>query len=429
MGIRRKVLLSCLITLAMTAQGQNNLSYYIEQALKNSPLLNELQNTKQKNSLELQRLKANYKGLRLQADGDFIFVPVVSNDNGKTTLQWNAPTPTKYYGYDTGQVSSELQAGFTLTKSLTGSTIYKAEQNRIHALDMAAENDIILNRHELERAVTDQYILCLLDIGQIDFIDSLKESVQLQYNIVKKMAEHGLAKSSDMQLLEIELLNYSNKGEDARKAYRAHLGDLNIICGIVDTTTARITDIEPELKPWHTGRESVFEQKYRIDSLTLKATLDSWKTQYKPQVSLFATGGMNTSDVNKSFRRFGASAGITFSWLLYDGKQKRNMERQTEFDLNTNSGYHDNFMKKREQMRIKYITQINDARHQAHTLERQVNEYSRLTENYMRELQRGDVSVTTCITVTRNRLQAVYDLLTLRTNIKLMINALNYWNW
>lgn len=429
MGIRQKVLLSCLITSAMTAQGQNNLSYYIEQALCNSPLLNELRNTKQKNSFELQRLKATYKGLRLQAYGDFIFVPVVSNDNGKPTLLWNAPTPTKYYGYDTGQVSSELQAGVTLTKSLTGGTIYKAEQNRMHTLDMAAENDIILNRHELERAVTDQYILCLLDLGQINFIDSLKESVQLQYNIVKKMAEHGLAKSSDMQLLEIELLNDSYKGEDARKAYKSHLADLNIICGITDTTTARIADIESEIKPWYSRNESAFEQKYRIDSLALKATLETWKMQYKPQVSLFATGGMNTSDVNKSLRRFGASAGITFSWLLYDGKQKRNMERQTEFDLNTNSGYHDNFMKKREQMRIKYITQINDARQQIKTLEKQVGEYGRLTDNYMRELQRGDVSVTTCITVMRNRLQAVYDLLTLRTNIKLMINALNYWNW
>jgi len=353
----------------------------------------------------------------------------VSNDNGRTKLEWNAPTATSYYGYDTGQVSSELRAGVTLTKPLTGGALYRAERQQMRISDMAADNTVRLNTLDIERSVTDQYLLCRLDLGLIDYIDSLRRSVSRQYDIIKKMAEHGLAKQSDLTLLQIELLNNDERRQEAWRNYRSHIGDLNALCGISDTAIVLLADENVTLRPRYDGTPSPFDEKYRIDSLAICAKLNTWNARYKPQLSFFANGGMNTADINKTLRRFGVSAGVTFSWLLFDGKQKRSMERQTAADLNTVAAYRDNFMAQRRQMLSKYTAQISEAEAQAAALKRQLDEYDRLTLSYQREMQHGNVSAVDYITVMRNRLQTAYNLLTLQTNVKLMINALNYWNY
>jgi len=59
--------------LAHSALGQTTLGYYISKAKESSPLLTELRNSKEKNTLELQRLKAELTGMKAQADGGFVF--------------------------------------------------------------------------------------------------------------------------------------------------------------------------------------------------------------------------------------------------------------------------------------------------------------------------------------------------------------------
>lgn len=62
---------------------------------------------------ELQRLKAMYRHSLLEVNGDYLFVPIVSKDGGRTSFQWNARDATDYYGYDLGESSGFLHAGVT----------------------------------------------------------------------------------------------------------------------------------------------------------------------------------------------------------------------------------------------------------------------------------------------------------------------------
>ena len=65
-------------------QGQeHSLSYYMEAAKRNSPLLNDYRNQMQMEQDELQRLKAMYRHSRLEVNGDYLFVPIVSKDGGR----------------------------------------------------------------------------------------------------------------------------------------------------------------------------------------------------------------------------------------------------------------------------------------------------------------------------------------------------------
>ena len=67
-----------------------NLSYYIEFAKTSSPLLHDYKGRIEIQQMEEQRLKAVYIRSKLELNGEFLFVPIISKDGGKTSFLWNA---------------------------------------------------------------------------------------------------------------------------------------------------------------------------------------------------------------------------------------------------------------------------------------------------------------------------------------------------
>ena len=151
-------LASYVLGVATYGQGYS-LSCYIKAAKQYSPLLHNYRNQLQIEQAELRRLKALYTRSRLELNGDYLFVPVLTKDGGTTSFRWNAQDATDYYGYDLGESSGHLHAGATWTQPLLGHSSYKVaqEQSRIN-MDMA-RNHIRLEENQLERAVTEQYRL------------------------------------------------------------------------------------------------------------------------------------------------------------------------------------------------------------------------------------------------------------------------------
>ena len=71
-----------------------SLYYYIETAKENSPLITDYRNQTEIEQAELKRLKAMYTHSRLELNGDYLFVPVISKDGGRTAFKWNARSAT-----------------------------------------------------------------------------------------------------------------------------------------------------------------------------------------------------------------------------------------------------------------------------------------------------------------------------------------------
>lgn len=166
------LLLSVLCLYAQSGS-QNSLEYYIEHAIKSSPLINDYKNQQTVSAYEAQRLKAFYTQSKVEANGNLLFVPIISKDNGKTQFQLNPQNATDYYGYNQGVSSGSLQAGLTWTQPLFAGSSYKIAQQQAQVTQDISRNNIHLQTHELQRLVTDQYILCLLDKQRIAFADSL----------------------------------------------------------------------------------------------------------------------------------------------------------------------------------------------------------------------------------------------------------------
>ncbi|MBO1692439.1 MULTISPECIES: TolC family protein [Bacteroides] len=409
--------------------GSKSLHYYIETAKENSPLIADYRNRTEIEQAELERLKAMYTHSRLELNGDYLFVPIVSKDGGRAAFKWNARSATDYYGYDLGESSGSFHAGATWTQPLLGRSSYKVAQEQAKINTDMANNRIRMEEHQLERSVTEQYLLCLLDKAQIAFTDSVGTVIEHRIEIVQKLVENGLSKQSDLHLLMIEREANAELHTAARQDYHTHLMELNLLCGIDDATDVALSDISQPVRLRNDREPSLFTEQYRLDSLNTVMSLRSFNLQYKPKLDLFVNGGLQVGDFSGWYRHFGLSAGVTFSWTIFDGRQKRLKERQAGWQQNTIRTYKENAEYQRN-MRIKQcLSELGRYDERERALNNQLAQYESVLSDYGREMDAGQVSVLDYITVLRSKIQTERDRLLLRTNKQLVIAAYNYWNW
>lgn len=422
------LLLSVLCLYAQSGS-QNSLEYYIEHAIKSSPLINDYKNQQTVSAYEAQRLKAFYTQSKVEANGNLLFVPIISKDNGKTQFQLNPQNATDYYGYNQGVSSGSLQAGLTWTQPLFAGSSYKIAQQQAQVTQDISRNNIHLQTHELQRLVTDQYILCLLDKQRIAFADSLLTILNEQENVVRKLAQSALMKQSDYNLITIEKTGYEESKRSYEQDYQTHLLDLNILCGIKDTAVINLADIDLKIKN-EIITNSSFLESYKLDSLNLMARQAVSEIQYKPRVNLFVDGGLRTNQYNSTtFKNMGMSAGVTFAWTIFDGKQRHITRNQTKAELNTVAINRDNFILQNDLRKSQYLSELKGYDERTGILQKQLSSYYQVLGDYNKEIQKGQLSVINYITVLKNRSQAVENYYLLQANRLLLINAYNYYNW
>lgn len=418
----------CYVSILCGQETVRSLPYYIEAALNNSPLIQDYRNQKEIQQDELLRLKALYTRSKVELNGDYLFVPIISKDNGKTAFRWNAPDGIDYYGYDLGQSSGHLQTGLTWTQPLLGNQSYKvAKRQTVIDMDIM-DNHIHLERHQLERTVTEQYIQCLQDRKLMEYADSIEQLLAQQRSIVKRLVDNGLAKQSDLPLLSIEQDANHDLKATSLQSYRTHLIDLNILCGIRDTAFVSLE--KADISPHPAFNEaSCFLEQYRLDSLNTITSFHSFNLQYKPQLNLFIDGGLRTGQYQAVQKHLGISAGLTFSWILFDGRQRRQKERQARTQLNSIGIYKTNFQLQNELRKQQYLLELSTYGKRDALLQNQITGYTQVLSDYRKEIQAGQLSVIDYITVLRNKIQAEKDRMLLQTNQQLLIAAYNYWNW
>lgn len=231
-----------------------------------------------------------------------------------------------------------------------------------------------------------------------------------------------------MHLLQIEQNANRDQRTTSCQSYRTHLIDLNILCGIKDTTCVSLENIN--LSPrFINSPGSGFLKQYQLDSLNTIMSLRSFNLQYKPQLNLFVDGGLRTGEYTAIQRHFGMSAGVTLSWILFDGKQKRMKERQPRAQLNSIETYKTNFQLQQELRKQQYLTELKTYEERNILLLKRLSEYTRILSDYKKEMQAGQLSVIDYILILRDKIQAEQDRMLLQTNRQLLTAAFNYWNW
>ncbi len=406
-----------------------DLAFYIEQAKINSPLIQDNKNQSEAARLEVERLKAFYTKAQVSLTGSYLFAPVITRDNGQSKLELNPSGASENYsGYDLASSNGGVYQGLVnINQPLFNGARYEttAQQTLIGA--QINENTIQLTAHDLEKFVTDQYILCLQDYKQTEYLSSMSRIIIEQRNIISKLVENGISKQSDLSLLIIEQKTQETALNTFKATYRRDLMDLRVLCGISDTTYQVLDDIT--LQPGEDVVVSRFAEKYRLDSLNLVATQKVFELKYKPVVGAFANTGLNAVYAPTIPSRFGLSAGVNFTMNITDGKQKRITQQRTAVLIQSTSLYKNFFYSQNSVRKNRILTELTSINERLTLTEDQLKEYQKLLEFYKQELGRGQISVINYITVLKNMTITQRDFVLLQTNKELLINLYNYWNW
>jgi len=418
------------ITLCVSLQGQTakcSLDYYISKALQNSPLLMDEHNQTSILDNEKLYLMNVYTHAQTLLTGNYLFVPIVETDNGKTSFMLNAQSASNYYGYDLGVSNGNLQCGVTWTKPLLGKSVYQAAESQINVQRDMLKNNIQLNRHDIERNVIDQYVLCMLDKDQMDFADSISRLLVTQANFITRLAYAGQAKQSDIQMIIIEQNANNETKASCVQSYRNHLMELNALCCIRDTTTADIG--KAVITKSVEMSRSQFLTKYNLDSINAIASQKMYETKYRPQLNMFTNFGLQTTNYSSMYKNFGLSAGLTFSMLISDGKLKRIKQRETDATLSSISIYKNNLVTQNEIHCNQSSAALNDYDTRIHILDTQIAEYGRLLDICQKEIRAGQMSVFDYITTLKSIISVRQQKMTIEANRQLAVNAYNYYNW
>ncbi|MFZ6023851.1 MAG: TolC family protein [Bacteroidota bacterium] len=408
---------------------QQSLPAFIDSAIKNSPLIKDNQNQSKANQLEIERLKAQFTKPQIGLTGNFLAAPIISADNN-TRLVFNSKGADKYYGYDLGATNGgQYQGLVTITQPIFNQERYKVYGEQADIASQINRNNIKLTEHDVVKFVTDQYILCLLDLQQSDYARDMLGLLQAQRDIVKKLADNALLKQSDYSLINIEYENFKNQFALSNANYWRDLLDLKILAGIRDTSFVALDTLVLTLKDEAPSFTSNYLEKYKLDSLNLQATQKIFETKYRPQLNVFANSGLNAVNFETIPSRFGLSAGLSLTWNIFDGQQKQITRQKTKYLLQSVTAYRDNFLVQNDLRKSKFIQELNSYKERSALLQQQLSEYNSVINSYRKELISGQQSVINFINTIKNMAIVQRDYSLLQTNQLLLINAYNYWNW
>lgn len=426
----QKVLLLLLYIMIVSGsvRGQNTLSYYVDKALSNSAVIEDNKNQGMSNQLEIERLKAQYKKIQLYVTANYLFSPILNTADGNSKLEINPKGAQRYYGYDLAVSNSGLYQGLiNITQPLFNKQRYEVFAEQSLLASQVNENNVRLSAHDIEKAVADQYILCLSDKQQWQYSDSLVQLLREQQSVVTKLTQNGLLKQSDLSLLTIELQTQQQAQVAFFTTYKRDLLDLYVLSGIADTTFVVLPDIMMDIHPDTTV--SYFLAKYRLDSLSLTAQQKVFELKYKPLINAFANGGLNAVYAPTIPYRFGMSAGISLTWNIFDGDQRNINERKTNLLLHSVNTYKAYFTTQNKVRKERILNEIKGLNQRLQILQQQQLAYTALMAFYKKELMQGQLPVINYINVLKTQITARRDLVLLQTNRLLLINLYNYWNW
>ncbi len=423
---RKTILSLILLVFSGLASAQKSIDYYLEQALKNSPLLKQSEFNKDLLQLSLQQDLTKLTKPEVSLETSAFFAPVVNHDQGKNRLQLITKDAIKYTGYDLaltdgGQYIAQLavrQALFTKYQQSSLSNV-----NAI--LQQINENERLLSQHDLENLVQSQYILCLGAWQQQMLARQLSEEIFAQRVIMENLVNQAIYKWSDLLLLQIEEQNALIRADDFYADYCDKLGQLNKICGIRDTSSVTLETTQFQLLQ-DTVASPAFLTRFRLDSLRLTAELESFATQYKPQVSLFANGGLNAV-YQPSLDRFGLGAGVQLTLKLFDGRQLKQEERMLKIKQQSIQLHKNYLADQRSIEQSELLVQISLADKKIKSIKQQLQQYNNLKTLYEQQLRYGEVSVMDLKNLMNEIALVKLELAATETSKQSLINAYNYW--
>jgi outer membrane protein TolC len=408
--LRRFILVILFSGLTQIAFNQTrNLEFFLEQGIKNSPLLNDYRNQISSAGSDSLLIRAAKKPF-IEARSQLLYSPFYHN-----------------FGYD--EVITD-GGNYTGVVGVTQSIFNKKElTNRYKAVDLQKQsvaNSARITSTELNKIITDQYITSYSGYTDLLFNRNFLILLQKENEIIKEFVKNGIAKQTDYLALLLETQTQEILISQLQTQYKKDLTQLNQLCGLNDSSWYELDN--PMIKI--NGSPDIVKSpgyiQYKIDSIRIENEKTALDVRYRPKVSWFADAGFLTSNPWNFYKHFGYSAGLSLNIPLYDGKQRVLEKQKLQYNENTRlayqSTYHNQYFQKIRQLQNE-LSALNEI---SARIDNQLNTSDQLVKALKAQLESGIIQITEYINAIKNYKATSRDINLVNIQKLMIINEMNF---
>lgn len=405
------VVLTVLFSAGVAAQ-QNTLDYYLDYAIKNSPLLKDFQNQVLSFSLDSQLVRATLKP-QVSANSNNLYAPVI---NG--------------YGYDEVITNlRQLSGMIAVNKSFIGRRSVATQIASFQIQAQTASNNIRLTEQDIKKTITDQYITTFGDWMQLQFNREINSLLAREDTLLKKLTQNNVFKQADYLAFVVTKQQQLLTTSQLEIQYANDYATLNYLAGIADTVQATpLKDPQLTLTVLPDYTTSAFYRQYVLDSLKLRNDRALIDINYRPKIDAFANAGYNSSLVYQPYKNWGTSFGLNLTIPIYDGHQRKFQYEKINLQEKTRLAQRDYFINQRQQQIFQLMQQLRSTEKLINDINQQIRYTNTLITVNEKLLGTGDIRVTDFILSLTNYFNARYLVTQNYIDRLKIINQLNYWN-
>jgi len=375
--------------LPLLASGQSTLQTFLDSAMIHNPEAVSIQTQINSYQYDNQMIDAVLRSPKGFLSSEVLVAPYFNND-GKP-IDTN---PSDHaIGYDVGITNGGLYSFlFNLeVPMLKGKQVtHLQEQNQVEIDKLNTRLKLIEN--ELKRSVGGQYFDVMAQQAKVASNKENTSILSQEFQLVKTLMNKGLYRFSDYRLLELELksdsVNLTASINDLELAIR----QLKATCGI---RNREITNLESPviIASEPVTKSSLFIQSFSNDSLSSVAQQKVFNDRYLPQLNAYANSGLNSTSIPNIQRHFGASAGVQFTYNLFDGRQKKINEEQLSLMIDESTHQKELKLNEVKTQADAYLKNIQKLQEELQKEKQIQSEYKELFMLYQDEVKRAQISV------------------------------------
>lgn len=394
----------------VNGQSKNTLSYFLETAKVNSPVLNDYNNQIISNRIDSLKLKAAY-GFIVTGEGNAGYSPNI-----------------KGWGYDNALTNGQsLFAGVRVAKEFISRNNLNTRLAGVSAsiAQVLAQKNISIQT--LNKQITDQYIATYASQQQYDVSKEIIHLLDQEDIVLKKLTQAAVFKQTDYLTFKVTLQQNELTLEQQKANWQNNYSLLKYLSGMIDNTFESLEkpSFNDILSPTSFDG-SIYEKAFQADSLKLANDAKIIQYNYKPKVMAFSDSGYQSSFTTTPYKNFGMSVGVGVTIPIYDGHQKKMLLQQNQLSLETRQKYLEQTQRQYQQQILQVNNQLEQYDKMINTANQQIIYAKTLVEANAKQLPTGDVRMVDFILSINNLLGLKGNIIQYNTTLFNLKNQLQY---
>ena len=406
------IILIYLSVLQLTSLAQvNKLDYFIIQGLNHSPLLKDIKNQVNSNSVDSLLVKAGQKP-QVSYNGLLFYAPVINGIGYSEVLT------------DISKISSVVYVSQRIFNQKT----IEAQYSKLGIQNQALRISSRITENDLRKVITLQYLSACSVSNEITYYRELLSSSKDEELILRQLVEKGLYKQVDYLSFMVEYKAQELLINDLQIQYQKEVSALHILCGLPDTTFELLALPEIKLNSPVSAANSPFFTRFVVDSLRIQNEILLVDRNYKPSISWFSDAGLLNNLPSEISKNFGFSMGLSLYMPIYDGQQRKLNYEKLKIAENTRKNYAGYFQQQFSQQLQQLYTELMKTQDIIPRINQQLDFAESVIKQEKYLINSGNISITDYVTALKNYISVKSNLNQYQVKILQIITEINYWN-